>query len=455
MTKARFTQRWLEEHRVHLDPLARDQVVGIGHALAEIDSLLVRLREPERAAAIGAVPPRGILFHGVPGTGKTLLARYLASSLGPDVPLFEVGSDELSPDRLRQGVRWLSNTYGTSVLFIDEADSWAVSRAYMSHSPATRLLLTAALNALDGLVPANGPVVVIATNRHPLELDAALLRSGRLGIHIAFDLPDEDERVALFELFVNGRPTNGALDLRRAARLTRGKTPADLRAFVDDAAGLALAAGRDAIKDEDLVAAVRRAGDIVPDADAQNPARRWRTAVHEGSHVAAGAILRGPGWVHSVALDAMGGRTMFGSEDVIDSDRPDDELRDILVAGFAGAAGEVAVLGEPTLGVNGDVAHLTSLTLARLAAGFEAGHPPIDLEYFGRNVSETLKSSLGDQTGKALSRAREAARQIVEMNVDAIVRFATVLDRAGELTGVELIQAIDEAGFQAPGSNGA
>ena len=452
MTKAPFTQRWLEAHQVRLEPLDRDRVIGIGHAMAEIDSLLVRLREPARAALLGAVPPRGILFHGDPGTGKTLLARYLAASLGPDVPLYEVGSDELSPDRLRGGVRWLAATHPQSVLFIDEADSWAVARSYPSHSPSTRLLLTAALSALDGLVPAQGPVVVVATNRHPMELDDALVRSGRLGIHIAFELPDEDERAALLELFLGGRPTVGMLDTRRAARLTRGKTPADLRAFVEDSAGLALAAGRDAITDDDLIAAVRRGGDVVPDADEQNPARRWRTAVHEASHVAAGTVLRGAGWIFSVMLDASGGRTNLGSEDVHDADRPDDELRDSLVVAFAGTAGEAAVLGDPTLGGVTDVSLATGLAIQRLTAGFDLHHPPIDLDHLGRNVPESLKASLGDQTAETLGGARETARRIVAANVDAIVAFATALDRAGELTGDELTAAIEAAGFQSPPS---
>jgi len=452
MTKASFTQRWLEGHRVYLEPVAREQVVGIGHAMSEVDSLLVRLREPDRARALGAVPPRGILFHGAPGTGKTLLARYLAASLGPKVPLFEVGSDELSPDRLRRGVRWLADTYERCVLFIDEADSWAVNRAYMLHSPATRLLLTAALSALDGLIPTGGPVVVVATNRHPVELDPALVRAGRLGIHVAFDLPDEDERVALFDLFLAGRPVNEGVDVRRASRLTRGRTPADLRSYVDDAAGLALAAGRDAIADIDLVGAIRRAGNVLPDVDEQNPARRWRNAVHEASHVAVATVLRGSGWVVSVMLTQAGGQMTFGSEGVLDSDRPDDEVSDLLTTSAAGLAGEIAVLGEGTLSGEGDVSITTGLVVRRFMSGLDDAHPGIDFDYLGRNVSEALKRTLGERVTEIAHEARERAREIVGLNVDQIVTFATALDRAGELTGDELASAIDAAGFRASAS---
>jgi ATP-dependent 26S proteasome regulatory subunit len=190
MLKARFTQNWLDAHRVEMAQFDRSQVVGIGHAMAEVDSLLARLRDPERVAILGAVPPRGILFFGSPGTGKTHLARYLASQLGDGVNLYEIPSDELSPDRLRRAIRSLAAAPQKSVVFIDEADSWAVNRAFGTHTPATRLLLTSALSTLSGLVPSDGPIVVVATNRHPVELDPALIRSGRLGTHIFFDMPN-------------------------------------------------------------------------------------------------------------------------------------------------------------------------------------------------------------------------------------------------------------------------
>src|SRR6476659_2300917 len=96
-----FTATWLEAHRVDVAALRHDLVIGIGHVLTEIDGLVDRLRDPARAAAFGLTPPRGILFWGKPGLGKTLCARYLASRLGNDVPSYEVSADELTPERIR------------------------------------------------------------------------------------------------------------------------------------------------------------------------------------------------------------------------------------------------------------------------------------------------------------------------------------------------------------------
>jgi ATP-dependent 26S proteasome regulatory subunit len=97
---ARFNAAWLERHRVDVSTLRRTDIVGIGHVLREIDGLVARFREPERAAAMGLEPPRGILLWGDPGTGKTLSARHLAASLGAGIPFYEVSADELTPDRV-------------------------------------------------------------------------------------------------------------------------------------------------------------------------------------------------------------------------------------------------------------------------------------------------------------------------------------------------------------------
>ena len=114
---ARFTPDWLEGHRVDVSTLRRTDIVGIGHVLAEIDSLVARLRDPARAAAMGVEPPRGILLWGEPGLGKTLVARYVAASLGSgEVPFYEVSADELSPDRIRGAMRYLAERHPRSSL---------------------------------------------------------------------------------------------------------------------------------------------------------------------------------------------------------------------------------------------------------------------------------------------------------------------------------------------------
>ena len=92
MSYGSFSPEWLEGHRVALTPAKAQEVVGIGHVQREVASLVGRLRNPEVVRAAGADLPRGILFHGAPGTGKTLTARTLATQLGDGVPFYELSS---------------------------------------------------------------------------------------------------------------------------------------------------------------------------------------------------------------------------------------------------------------------------------------------------------------------------------------------------------------------------
>lgn len=257
---ARFRATWLEAHRVDVTTLRRTDIVGIGHVMAEVDALAARLRDPDVAAAMGLEEPRGVLLWGDPGLGKTLVARHIAGSLGPNVPFFEVSADELSPDRIRGALRYLATTYPRSVLYLDEVDTFGMARDYAGHDPDTRLLLTATLAALDGLVATPGPVVIASSNRSPVFLDAALVRAGRLGIRIRFDAPNEAERAELLALFARSTPLEDDVDWMHAARLSRGMTPATLSQVVATAAGLALADGRSRLANSDISTSVARDG---------------------------------------------------------------------------------------------------------------------------------------------------------------------------------------------------
>jgi len=166
----------------------------------------------------------------------------------------------------------------------------------------------------------------------------------------AIPSPDRPRRRAM--------PCEPGVDWRHAARLLRGKSPADLRQLIDDAAGLALAADRDEVAERDIVDAIRRDGQIEPE-DTLDVAALHRIAIHEAGHVAICVALRGGRWVYSVRLGPLGGATAYGDETVPVAGRPDDETRDSLAVNFGGIAAETAVLSEGTLGGSSDVSSAT------------------------------------------------------------------------------------------------
>lgn len=450
MMATKFSPDWLAARQVDLPPVTRGEIIGLTHVMAEIESVVERLADTAAARALGAQPPKGILFYGPPGSGKTLVARYLAGTLGSDVPMYELSSDELTAPLLRGVFRHLASRAGRSVAYLDEIDGWGLMRDAPMHSESSRVLLVSALAALDGLVPTAGPVVIASSNRPPAALDPALVRSGRLGIHIRFDLPDEEDRAECFQRFLIGRPVDDDIDIAQLARLSRGTSPAAIRGLIDDAAGLALARHARFIGSDDLVSAVRRSGEVAPEEDLEDPDRRWRAALHEAGHLAVACRLRGSDHVYSVRLTAFGGVTETGPDRSDRDHVPDDVARDSLVISFGGLAAERAVLGEPSLSSRDDVERGTQLALARIVAGVEPAHPPVSLDALHPYTAETLKGTASDIVTRVLEEARARAASIVEAAGPAIERFAQTLDGAGELVGPELHAAIDLAGIPGP-----
>lgn len=449
-----FGAEWLERHRVRLGrPVARGDIVGIGHVLAEVDGLLGRLARPEEVARMGAELPRGVLLHGPAGTGKTLVARHIASCLGRGVPMWEVSADELSPARVRGLFRHLDATGGRSVLYLDEVDLVGMNRDWGAHSPPTRASLAALLAGLDGLSQgAPGTLVVAATNRHPAQLDPALVRAGRLGVHIAFGLPDQGERLELLRLFLRGRPVAAGLDLAPLAALGRGFTPARVRQAVDDATGLALAAGSPVVRAEDLARAIRRDGAVGPEGPGTDPGRLWRVCVHEAGHVAVAVAARGAGWVRRVTADDRRGETSLGDEGAPAEAVPADELLDRVAVAFGGAEAERALLGAASLGSGGDLEAATALAHGLLQHGLVGDLGPLALAALGRARGLAAPDRFALGALPVLGAARERARSVVDADGGAVRRFAERLrDAGGQLVEGALAEAIAEAGFAAGG----
>lgn len=453
-TEEAFSVEWLESHRVDVTGVTEDQIVGIGHVVTEVRSLIGRLSNPDLMAEVGAALPKGVLLHGAPGLGKTLTARWMGSrisQMGGEVGFYEVSADELDGERIRDLYRHLGSLEQRSVLYLDEIDLFARSRVSEMQDREGRRVLIAMLAALDGLVPTSGVLTICSSNVPPMYLDAAIMRAGRLGdAKVEFVPPNEEERRDLFALYAKGRAIEGDLPFERAAQLTRGATPAAIRSYYDDALGLALADGRRAMTWPDLLASLRRDGRIEPDRQDGRPEDLLRTAIHEGGHVAVGVRLRGPGFIYSVHVGGRGGQTKVGADEWTRIQLTDRTILDSVVVGFGGMAAEDYFYGEHSLGTKDDVSSATAMLLDRVESAMDNQFPPVSIDELGRNASEDLKQRLGEAAISASEDAQARAELIVQENAAAIHRFAEMLVTAGELSGPELLAAITDSGLKGP-----
>jgi transitional endoplasmic reticulum ATPase len=215
----------------------------------------IPLQHADRLAAIGARPIKGVLFTGPPGTGKTHLARILASQAG--ATFFEVSGPEVfskwygDSEKLLRALFARASEKERSIIFFDEIDSLAGKRSDDSHEASKRVVATL-LTLMDGFEPSDNIVVIAATNR-PRDLDDALLRPGRFDWEIAFPLPDVHDRLNILELGAASHATSGQLDHAAMAQATQGWSGAELTAIWSEAAMLAVIDERDVITTEDYL----------------------------------------------------------------------------------------------------------------------------------------------------------------------------------------------------------
>ena len=235
----------LREVLVQVPDIGWDDVGGLDDAKQELkEAVEWPLKYPENFQRLGVKPPKGILLYGIPGTGKTLLAKAVASESeanfisikGPELLSKWVGESEKG---VREVFRKAKQTAPT-VIFFDEIDSIASTRSGNdTDSGVTKRVVNQLLTEMDGLEELEDVAIIAATNR-PDIIDPGLMRPGRFDRHIKVDTPSEEARLAIFEVHTKGMPLASDVDLKKLAKSTEGYVGADIEAVCREAAMLTL-----------------------------------------------------------------------------------------------------------------------------------------------------------------------------------------------------------------------
>ncbi|WP_302994786.1 ATP-dependent zinc metalloprotease FtsH, partial [uncultured Muribaculum sp.] len=418
-------------------------VAGLSEAKTEVEEIVEFLKNPQRYTDLGGKIPKGALLVGPPGTGKTLLAKAVAGEA--NVPFFSMsGSDfvemfvGVGASRVRDLFRQAKEK-APCIVFIDEID--AVGRARgrnpnMGANDERENTLNQLLTEMDGFGSNSGVIILAATNRADI-LDKALMRAGRFDRQIYVDLPDLNDRVAIFNVHLRKIKTDDSLDVELLARQTPGFSGADIANVCNEAALIAARHNKHCVQKQDFNDAVDRIiGGLEKRSKITTDEEKHAIAIHEAGHATISWHLRYASPLIKVTIVPRG--KALGAAWYLPEERqitPSEALLDEMCSTLGGRAAEELFLGRISTGAANDLERVTKLAYAMVAYYGMSDKLPNLCYYdssgqdygFSKPYSEERAKNIDAEVSRIINEQYERAKEILRQHASGHAELANVL----------------------------
>jgi len=442
-----------------------NDVAGYQGVKQEISEVVDFLKSSARFRDIGARVPKGVLLVGPPGTGKTLLARAVAGEAG--VPFLSVSGSDFMEMFVGVGASRVRDLFQTArkqapaIIFVDEIDSIGRKRGAGlggGHDEREQTL-NQMLNEMDGFDPAEGVVIMAATNR-PDILDPALLRPGRFDRQIVVPLPDLEERLPILQVHCRDKRISDDVDLSIVARGTPGMSGAELANLVNEAALHAVRRGSQWIQMRDFDAARDRVLMGQPrESMALSDDEKERVAYHEGGHAVLAYVLPHADPLLKVSIIPTG-MALGVTQQLPAEERhiyPREYIEDSLAVRMGGRVAEKIVYDGLSTGASDDLQRNTELARKMVREwGMSERIGPMawgsqgtvflgeDLMHT-RDYSEDTSRVVDQEIERILREAEDYAERTLREHRGGLESVAKALLEHETIDGREIARLIDEA----------
>ncbi len=421
-----------------------NDVAGLEEAKVEIMEIVDFLKNPKKYTTLGGKIPKGALLVGPPGTGKTLLAKAVAGEA--KVPFFSLSGSDFVEMFVGVGASRVRDLFKQAkekapcIIFIDEIDAIGRARGRNQITGANderENTLNQLLTEMDGFATNAGVIILAATNRADI-LDRALLRAGRFDRQIHVELPDLEERKAIFKVHMKPLKFDESVGVDFLSKQTPGFSGADIANVCNEAALIAARRNKTEISKQDFMDAIDR---IIGGLEKRNkiisPQEKKVIAFHEAGHAAVSWLLQYAHPLVKVTIvprgKALGAAWYLPEERQITTY---EQMFDELVATLGGRASEDVVFGKISTGALNDLEKVTKQAYAMVVyfgLNKEIGNVSYydstgQQEYsFSKPYSEATAQLIDTEIKKIIEQAYSRAKEILSENRDKLEELASIL----------------------------
>ncbi|MDA3910245.1 MAG: ATP-dependent zinc metalloprotease FtsH [Bacteroidales bacterium] len=451
-------------------------VAGLEEAKVEVMEIVDFLKHPKRYTELGGQIPKGALLVGPPGTGKTLLAKAVAGEA--NVPFYSMsGSDfvemfvGVGASRVRDLFKQ-AKTKAPCIVFIDEIDAIGRARGKnpnMGSNDERENTLNQLLTEMDGFGTNSGVIILAATNRADM-LDKALMRAGRFDRQIHVELPDLNEREAIFKVHAKPLKMGNDLDITLLAKQTPGFSGADIANVCNEAALIAARSKKKSVDKEDFLAAVDR---IIGGLERKNKIisklEKRTIAFHEAGHATVSWLLEHANPLVKVTIiprgRALGAAWYLPEERQITTT---EQMLDEMCSALGGRASEELTFKKISTGAMNDLEKVTKQAIAMVT--YFGMSPKIgNLSYydssgesgynFTKPYSETTAELIDKEVKNIVDEQYKRAITVLKENKEGLDKLAEQLLKKEVIFGDDLEKIFgarkgDEEREKLIGSNG-
>jgi cell division protease FtsH len=422
-----------------------NDVAGLEEAKVEVMEIVEFLKDPKKYTNLGGKIPKGALLVGPPGTGKTLLAKAVAGEAR--VPFFSLSGSDFVEMFVGVGASRVRDLFKQAkekapcIIFIDEIDAIGRARGknpYTGANDERENTLNQLLTEMDGFSSNQGVIILAATNRADI-LDRALLRAGRFDRQIHVELPDLEERKAIFKVHMRPLKFDEAdVDIEFLSRQTPGFSGADIANVCNESALIAARKNKKSIGKQDFIDAIDR---IIGGLEKRNKLisqeEKKVIAFHEAGHAAISWLVRYASPLVKVTIVPRG--KSLGAAWYLPEERQittTEQMYDEITATLGGRASEDVNFGKISTGALNDLERVTKAAFA-MTVYYGLNKKVGNISYYDSSgqqeyalqkpYSEKTAEVIDAEISKMVEEAYERAKKIIRDNFDKVKQLAELL----------------------------